>query len=248
MKRSSLPIWEVSAMKQLLKLNNIETFIGQYHILQGVSLEVKKGEVTVLLGRNGAGKTTTLRTIMGLNPASKGSVVYNGEEIQSLPTYAIAKKGIGYVPEDQGIFAGLTVEENMKVAIQKENDETNKRLDYILKLFPDLKKFWKKPGGLLSGGQKQMLSIARAYVNDNELLLIDEPSKGLAPIVVEKVMESILQMKDQTTIVLVEQNFMMASTIGDCFYIIDDGRTVSTGTMKQLKEDEEMKRKYLGIA
>jgi branched-chain amino acid transport system ATP-binding protein len=235
-------------VKQLLKLNNIETFIGQYHILQGVSLEVKKGEVTVLLGRNGAGKTTTLRTIMGLNPASKGSVVYKGEEIHSLPTYIIAQKGIGYVPEDQGIFAGLTVEENMKVAIQKENDETNKRLDYILNLFPDLKKFWKKPGGLLSGGQKQMLSIARAYVNDNELLLIDEPSKGLAPIVVEKVMESILQMKDQTTIVLVEQNFMMASTIGDCFYIIDDGRTVSTGTMKQLKEDEEMKRKYLGIA
>jgi branched-chain amino acid transport system ATP-binding protein len=235
-------------VKQLLKLNNIETFIGQYHILQGVSLEVKKGEVTVLLGRNGAGKTTTLRTIMGLNPASKGSVVYKGEEIHSLPTYTIAQKGIGYVPEDQGIFAGLTVEENMKVAIQKENEETNKRLDYILNLFPDLKKFWKKPGGLLSGGQKQMLSIARAYVNDNELLLIDEPSKGLAPIVVEKVMESILQMKDQTTIVLVEQNFMMASTIGDCFYIIDDGRTVSTGTMKQLKEDEEMKRKYLGIA
>jgi branched-chain amino acid transport system ATP-binding protein len=235
-------------MSELLKLNQIETFIGQYHILQGVSLEVKKGEVTVLLGRNGAGKTTTLRTIMGLNPASKGSVVYKGEEIQALPTYTIAQKGIGYVPEDQGIFAGLTVEENMKVAIQKENEETNNRLEYILNLFPDLKKFWKKPGGLLSGGQKQMLSIARAYVNDNELLLIDEPSKGLAPIVVEKVMESILQMKDQTTIVLVEQNFMMASTIGDCFYIIDDGRTVSNGTMKQLKEDEEMKRKYLGIA
>jgi branched-chain amino acid transport system ATP-binding protein len=235
-------------VSELLKLNNIETYIGQYHILQGVNLEVKKGEVTVLLGRNGAGKTTTLRTIMGLNPASKGSIVYKGEEIQSLPTYTIAKKGIGYVPEDQGIFAGLTVEENMKVAIQRENEETNKRLDYILNLFPDLKKFWKKPGGLLSGGQKQMLSIARAYVNDNQLLLIDEPSKGLAPIVVEKVMESILQMKDQTTIVLVEQNFMMASTIGDCFYIIDDGRTVSTGPMKQLKEDEEMKRKYLGIA
>ncbi|MFP7297478.1 ABC transporter ATP-binding protein [Neobacillus niacini] len=235
-------------MSELLKLNNIETFIGQYHILQGVSVEVIKGEVTVLLGRNGAGKTTTLRTIMGLNPASKGSVLYKGEEIQDLPTYTIAQKGIGYVPEDQGIFAGLTVEENMKVAMQKENEETHKRLDYILNLFPDLKKFWKKPGGLLSGGQKQMLSIARAYVNENELLLIDEPSKGLAPIVVEKVMESILQMKDQTTIVLVEQNFMMASSIGDCFYIIDDGRTVSNGTMKQLKDDEEMKRKYLGIA
>lgn len=235
-------------MRDLLKLDKVETHIGQYHILQGISFEVKKGEVTVLLGRNGAGKTTTLRTIMGLNPASKGSITFNGELIHSLPTYSIAKKGIGYVPEDQGIFAGLTVEENMKVAIQKENAETAKRLDSILDLFPDLKRFWKKPGGLLSGGQKQMLSIARAYVNENELLLIDEPSKGLAPIVVEKVMESILQMKDQTTIVLVEQNFMMASTIGDCFYIIDDGRTVSNGTMKQLKDDEEMKRKYLGIA
>ena len=235
-------------MSALLKLNEVETHIGQYHILQGVSLEVKKGEVTVLLGRNGAGKTTTLRTIMGLNPATKGGIVFNGEEIQSLPTYTIAQKGIGFVPEDQGIFAGLTVEENMRVAIQKENEETAKRMDWILNLFPDLKKFWKKPGGLLSGGQKQMLAIARAYVNENELLLIDEPSKGLAPIMVEKVMESILQMKNQTTIVLVEQNFMMASTIGDCFYIIDDGRTVSQGTMKHLKEDEEMKRKYLGIA
>ncbi|MBO0962482.1 ABC transporter ATP-binding protein [Neobacillus sp. MM2021_6] len=235
-------------MNDLLKLDHIETHIGQYHILQGVSIEVKKGEVTVLLGRNGAGKTTTLRTIMGLNPATKGSVTFKGESIQSLPTYAIAKKGIGYVPEDQGIFAGLTVEENMRVAIQKDDEETAKRMDSILHLFPDLKTFWKKPGGLLSGGQKQMLSIARAYVNENELLLIDEPSKGLAPIVVEKVMESIIQMKDQTTIVLVEQNFMMASTIGDCFYIIDDGRTVSHGTMKQLKEDEKMKRKYLGIA
>ncbi|WHY85135.1 ABC transporter ATP-binding protein [Neobacillus novalis] len=232
----------------LLKLDKVETHIGQYHILQGVSFEVKKGEVTVLLGRNGAGKTTTLRTIIGLNPASKGSVTFKGEAIQSLPTYTIAKKGIGYVPEDQGIFAGLTVEENMRVAIQKDDEETAKRMDWILNLFPDLKRFWKKPGGLLSGGQKQMLSIARAYVNENELLLIDEPSKGLAPIVVEKVMDSIIQMKAETTIVLVEQNFMMASTIGDQFYIIDDGRTVSHGAMKKLKEDEEMKRKYLGIA
>lgn len=235
-------------MSELLKLNAVETYIGQYHILQGVSLEVKKGEVTVLLGRNGAGKTTTLRTIMGLNPASKGAITYKGEDIQKLPTYLVAKKGIGYVPEDQGIFADLTVEENMKVAIQKDNQETLDRMDWILDLFPDLKKFWKKPGGLLSGGQKQMLSIARAYINNNELLLIDEPSKGLAPIVVEKVIESIIQMKEQTTIVLVEQNFMMASTIGDCFYIIDDGRTVSHGVMNQLKQDADMRRKYLGIA
>ena len=235
-------------MSTLLKLDQVETYIGQYHILQGVAFEVPRGEVTVLLGRNGAGKTTTLRTIMGLNPASKGLIEYKGEDIKGLPTYRIANKGIGYVPEDQGIFADLTVEENFKVAVKKENDVTRQRLDWILELFPDLKKFWKKPGGLLSGGQKQMLSIARAYVNDNELLLIDEPSKGLAPIIIEKVMDSIQQMKEKTTIILVEQNFMMASTIGDSFYIIDDGRTVSSGPMNILREDEEMRRKYLGIA
>ncbi|MCA1030960.1 ABC transporter ATP-binding protein [Bacillus timonensis] len=235
-------------MTMHLKLEHVETYIDQYHILQGVSFEVPKGEVTVLLGRNGAGKTTTLRTIMGLNQASKGRIEYNGEEIQGLPTYKIASKGIGYVPEDQGIFGELTVEENMKVAIKKENDETNERLEYILKLFPDLKTFWKKRGGNLSGGQKQMLSIARAYVNDNDLLLIDEPSKGLAPIVVEKVMESIQEMKEKTTIVLVEQNFIMASTIGDRFYILDDGKTVHKGNMEELKENEQLRKQYLGIA
>lgn len=135
----------------------------------------------------------------------------------------------------------------MKVAMKGEDGVKKNRMDDILNLFPDLKRFWKKQGGQLSGGQKQMLSIARAYVNDNELLLIDEPSKGLAPIVVERVMESIRQMKDKTTIVLVEQNFMMASSLADRFYIIDDGRTVFNGEMKILKEDEEMKRKYLGI-
>ncbi|MFB6465259.1 ABC transporter ATP-binding protein [Cytobacillus sp. Hz8] len=235
-------------MSVQLKVNEIETYIGQFHILHGVSFEVRKGEVTVLLGRNGAGKTTTLRTIMGLNSVSKGSIEFNGEKIHKNPTFTIAQKGIGYVPEDQGIFGELTVEENLKVAMKKETEERKGKLEYVLKLFPDLKKFWKKQGGLLSGGQKQMLSIARAYVNDNQLLLIDEPSKGLAPIMVEKVMESIMQMKEKTTIVLVEQNFMMASTIGDRFYIIDDGRTVQSGLMNVLKENEEMRRKYLGIA
>ncbi|MEH7224928.1 ABC transporter ATP-binding protein [Bacillus sp. JJ1566] len=231
-----------------LKVERIETYIDQFHILQGVSFEAKKGEVTVLLGRNGAGKTTTLRSIMGLNPPAKGTIEFNGENIAGLATYHIAAKGIGYVPEDQGIFGELTVEENMKVAIKKENDDTKERLDYILNLFPDLKKFWKRKGGNLSGGQKQMLSIARAYVNNNDLLLIDEPSKGLAPIVVEKVMESIQEMKSKTSIVLVEQNFFMASTIGDRFFIIDDGRTVHRGEMKELKENEQLRKQYLGIA
>jgi branched-chain amino acid transport system ATP-binding protein len=232
----------------LLKVDGIETYIGQYHILQGVSFDIPKGEVTVLLGRNGAGKTTTLRSIMGLNPVSKGRVVFKGEDIQTLPTYRIAQRGIGYVPEDQGIFGDLTVEENMKVAMQKNDDATLERQEWILNLFPDLKQFWNKKGGYLSGGQKQMLAISRAYVNDNELLLIDEPSKGLAPIVVEKVMESINEMKHKTTVLLVEQNFIMASRIGDHFYIVDDGKTILNGPMEELKSDAQLRKKYLGIA
>ncbi|RID84056.1 ABC transporter ATP-binding protein [Peribacillus asahii] len=235
-------------MNSLLSLKNVETYIDQYHILQDVSFEVPAGEVTVLLGRNGAGKTTTLRTIMGLNPPKKGEVAFKGAIMNGLPPHDIANRGIGYVPEDQGIFGALTVEENMKVAMKKESDDVMERMEWILNLFPDLKTFWKKPGGLLSGGQKQMLSIARAYVNETELLLIDEPSKGLAPIVVEKVMHSIQEMKQKTTIILVEQNFLMASQIGDYFYIIDDGRTVFNGRMQLLREDESLRRKYLGIA
>lgn len=235
-------------MMTLLKVDRIETYIDQYHILQGVSFEVKKGGVTVLLGRNGAGKTTTLRSLMGLNPIATGAITFKGEAIHHLPTYEIARKGIGYVPEDQGVFPELTIEENLKLAMRKTDEATLERRDWILQLFPDLKTFWKKPSGLLSGGQKQMLAIARACINDNELLLIDEPSKGLAPIMVDKVMSVIMEMKQRVTVVLVEQNFYMASTIGDDYYIIDDGRTVHTGMMKELKENEALKKEYLGIA
>ncbi|BAK18055.1 ABC-type branched-chain amino acid transport systems, ATPase component [Solibacillus silvestris StLB046] len=234
-------------MNNILTLERVETFISQYHILQGINFEAKAGEVSVLLGRNGAGKTTTLRTIMGLTPASKGVIHFDGKDITKMTPYDIANSGIGYVPEDQGIFGQLTVEENMKVAIRKETNATMQKQAYILELFPDLKKFWKKQGGNLSGGQKQMLAMARAFVNDSKLLLIDEPSKGLAPIVIEKVMEAITEMKKHTSIVLVEQNFMMASKIGDTFTLIDDGRTVQSGEMQGLIEDEQLKRKYLGI-
>ena len=234
-------------MSNILSLQSVETYISQYHILQGIHFEAKEGEVSVLLGRNGAGKTTTLKTIMGLTPASKGTITFNGKDVTKLPPYDIANLGIGYVPEDQGIFGKLTVEENMKVAIRKETDSVMQKQAYILELFPDLKTFWKKQGGDLSGGQKQMLAMARAFINDSKLLLIDEPSKGLAPIVIEKVMEAIMEMKNHTSIVLVEQNFMMASKIGDTFTLIDDGRTVQTGPMEVLIEDEQLKRKYLGI-
>ncbi|QUG41838.1 ABC transporter ATP-binding protein [Psychrobacillus sp. INOP01] len=234
-------------MSILLKVENVHTHIGQYHILQGVSFEAKAGEVSVLLGRNGAGKTTTLKTIMGLTPATSGQITFDNKSIAKTQTHHIASKGIGYVPEDQGIFGALTVEENIKVAIRKEDDAALARQEYVLELFPDLKKYWKKDGGHLSGGQKQMLSMARAFVNESKLLLIDEPSKGLAPVVIEKVMEAIIEMKKQTTIILVEQNFMMASKIGDTYTLIDDGETVQSGLMQELIENEELKRKYLGI-
>ncbi|MFD1037124.1 ABC transporter ATP-binding protein [Virgibacillus byunsanensis] len=235
-------------MSSLLKLNQVEAFIQKFHILHDISFEVPKGGATVLLGRNGAGKTTTLRTIMGLNQVTKGSVTYKDTNIGNLHTHHIANKGIGYVPEGQGIFGGLTVGENMRVAMKKEDETTTKRMEWILELFPDLKKFWNKPGGQLSGGQKQMLAIARAYVNENDLLLIDEPSKGLAPIIVDKVTESIQQMKEQTTILLVEQNFVMASKIADQFHIIDNGQTVHSGQMEDLKNDKVIMKKYLGIS
>ncbi len=234
-------------MNPLLKVDALHTYIGQYHILQGVSFEASVGEVSVLLGRNGAGKTTSLKTVIGLTPASRGVVTFKGQDITKKATHQIANVGIGYVPEDQGIFGDLTVEENIKVAMRKEDDAALERQEYVLNLFPDLKIFWRKEGGHLSGGQKQMLAMARAFVNDSELLLIDEPSKGLAPIVIEKVMEAIAEMKKKTTIVLVEQNFMMASTIGDTYTLIDDGRTVHSGLMGDLVNNEEIKRKYLGI-
>ena len=231
-----------------LKLEQVHTHIQQFHILQGLSFEIPDNRVTVLLGRNGAGKTTTLRTIMGLYKASKGNIYWNGEEITNLPTYEIAQRGIGYVPEDQGIFPLLTVEENMKVAMKNEKDsKTVERLEWIFESFPDLKIAWKKKGGNLSGGQKQMLSIARAFINDNSLLLIDEPSKGLAPIMVKVLIDAINKIKDKTKVLLVEQNFYMASQVAERFYILDDGKIVHHGLMKDLKDDEETKQRHLGI-
>ncbi|WCF11091.1 ABC transporter ATP-binding protein [Paenibacillus thiaminolyticus] len=232
----------------LLQVQGIETHIGQFHILQGVTFEVKAGEITVLLGRNGAGKTTALRSIMGLNPVFRGEIRFQGERIEALPTHRIARQGIGYVPEDQGIFPELTVGETMRIAMRRNDAETKARLEWALELFPDLRAFWGRKSGLLSGGQKQMLAISRAYVNDNRLLLIDEPSKGLAPIMVEKLMQAIEQMKAKTTVLLVEQNFMMASSIGDRYVLMDEGRIVAAGTMAELRQDEATRRKYLGIA
>ena len=232
----------------ILKSEAIHTFIGQHHILQGVSFEAKADAVTVLIGRNGAGKSTTLKTIMGLLPAAEGKIIFKGQEIQSKKPYDIARLGIGFVPEHMGIFADLTVEENMQVATLREDSATAERLEQVLEMFTALRDFWRAKAGVLSGGQKQMLAIARAIVNDTALLLIDEPTKGLAPIIINALIDAINQIKQNSVVILVEQNFYMASSVGDHFYILDDGKVVHNGIMEELVQDEEMQSKYLGIS
>ncbi|MCK5485794.1 MAG: ABC transporter ATP-binding protein [Desulfobacterales bacterium] len=232
----------------ILKVEDVHAFIGQHHILQGVTFDAKADAVTVLIGRNGAGKSTVIRTVMGLLPASKGKIVYKGSEIHKKKPYEIARMGIGFVPEDMGVFASLTVEENMRVAMLIDDETTAQRLERTLDMFADLRKFWKREAGNLSGGQKQMLSIARAIVNDTSLLLIDEPSKGLAPVIIESVIEAINQIKTHCVVILVEQNFHMASSVGDRFHILDDGVVVHSGLMEELVVDEDLKSHYLGIS
>jgi branched-chain amino acid transport system ATP-binding protein len=232
----------------ILKTEAIHTFIGQHHILQGVSFEAKADAVTVLIGRNGAGKSSTLKTVMGLLPATEGKIIFKGKEIQSRKPYDIARLGIGFVPENMGIFSDLTVEENMQVAMLREDSATAERLESVLEMFTALRDFWRAKAGILSGGQKQMLAIARAIVNDTALLLIDEPTKGLAPIIINALIDAINQIKQHSVVVLVEQNFYMASSVGDHFYILDDGKVVHSGAMETLVRDEEMQSKYLGIS
>ncbi|HWH82694.1 MAG TPA: ABC transporter ATP-binding protein [Burkholderiaceae bacterium] len=245
----------------LLALDGVHTHIGAYHILHGVDLAVPEGEVTMLLGRNGAGKTTTLRTIMGLWPASRGRVRFDGRVIGgkdgggeggALATPDIARLGIGYVPENMGIFADLTVRENLLLAARgartAEQMDTA-RLEWLFGLFPALKKFWLYPAGKLSGGQKQMLAIARAMVEPRRLLLIDEPSKGLAPAIVRNLIEALRELKStKTTVLLVEQNVAVAKALGDRVAVMDDGRVVHAGSMAEMAGDEELQQRFLGLS
>lgn len=234
-------------MTNILEVNSIHTFIGQSHILEGITLAVTEGSITALLGRNGAGKTTTLKSIIGLRPPREGQVLFHDTDIRGRRPYDIAALGIGYVPENRAIFRALTVAENLKIAERNKNDLA-RHADLIFGLFPDLKKFTALPAGQLSGGQQQMLAIARALVPDNRLLLIDEPSEGLAPILIEQLMESIRQLSAHTTVLLVEQNFRMASQLADQYYLIDDGKSIQHGAMQDLVSDRATIQRYLGAA
>ena len=239
-------------MSALLSLEGVQTHIGQYHILHGVDFEVPRGELTMLLGRNGAGKTTTLRTIMGLWQASSGTVRFDGRDITREATPRIASSGIAYVPENMGIFTDLTVAENMTLAARAarhagEIDTT--RLEWIFDLFPALKKFWSSRAGVLSGGQKQMLAVARAIVEPRKLLLVDEPTKGLAPAIIGHMIDAFKELKrTDTTILLVEQNFNFARQLGDAVAVMDDGRVVHRGRMDALAHDEALQSRLLGLS
>ena len=238
--------------QNLLTLSGVHTHIGAHHILHGVDLQVARGQLTMLLGRNGAGKTTTLRTIMGLWHASKGRITFDSKDITALDTPQIAGLNIAYVPENMGIFADLTVKENMLLAARsakRVSQMDDARLKWIFTLFPPVEKFWNYPAGKLSGGQKQMLAVARAIVEPRELLIVDEPSKGLAPAIINNMIDAFAQLKATgTTILLVEQNINFAKRLGDNVAVMDNGQVVHAGSMKALAEDEELQKSLLGLA
>jgi branched-chain amino acid transport system ATP-binding protein len=236
----------------ILTLSGVNTLIGAYHILHGVDLVVPRGRLTMLLGRNGAGKTTTLRTIMGLWRASAGTITFNGHEITKLATPQIAQLNIAYVPENMGIFSDLTVRENMLLAARgaKKIEQIDPaRLQWIFSLFPAVGKFWNHPAGKLSGGQKQMLAVSRAIVEPRELLIVDEPSKGLAPAIINNMIDAFAQLKQSgVSILLVEQNINFAKRLGDTVAVMDNGQVVHAGPMQELADNEELQHRLLGLA
>jgi branched-chain amino acid transport system ATP-binding protein len=235
-------------MTDLLTLSGVHTNIGRYHILQGVDFAVAEGKTTMLLGRNGAGKTTTLRTIMALWPASQGQIVLGGQRIEAMATPDIARLGVGYVPETMAVFSDLTVKENLILAA-RDGEMDAGRLDWIFGFFPALRKFWLSRAGSLSGGQKQMLSIARAVIEPRQLLLIDEPTKGLAPAIIGALIDCFAEIKRSgATILLVEQNFHVAQQIGDSVLVMDNGMIVHRGAMAELAADVPLQERLLGLS
>jgi branched-chain amino acid transport system ATP-binding protein len=231
----------------VLELKSINTYYEEAHILHDISLEVDKGETVCLLGRNGAGKTTTLRSIIGLTPAKGGQVLFRGEDVSRLPTYIIARKGIGWVPDNRRIFPTLTVQRNLEIA-RKSLTHRAWDLEEVYGHFPTLERLKRHKGEYLSGGEQQMLAIARTLMGNPDLLLLDEPSQGLAPKIVKEVMNIVMDLKKMgISILLVEQNSAMALAVSQTSYILDDGRIVYQGTAEELDEDSGLKKQFLGV-
>lgn len=228
----------------LLELDGVETYYGESHILEGVDLEVDEGEVVALMGRNGVGKTTTLRSILQLTPPREGSIRYRGEELIGKETHEVAEAGVGWIPEDRRMFSQLTVEENVRIAVPKGSD-VESGLELAWDAFPDLEEIRDRDAGDLSGGQQQMLAIARGLVGENDLLLVDEPSEGLAPLIVEAVHDALESVAGETTILLVEQNLPMALDLADRFYVLDHGVVVDSGDADAVSTDSERLRRHL---
>ncbi|MCP1575163.1 branched-chain amino acid transport system ATP-binding protein [Herbaspirillum rubrisubalbicans] len=229
----------------ILQVQDVHGYYGKSHILQGVSLQVDAGEVVTLLGRNGAGKTTTLKSIVGVVPPAQGQVLFEGQVISGLPSYQIAARGVCLVPEHRGIFKLLTVEENLTMAARKESAWG---LEEIYAIFPRLKERRKNGGGQLSGGEQQMLAIARALMTHPRVLMLDEPVEGLAPVIVDEIVAQIKQIKRTgMSIILVEQNLEVCTQLADRHYIVEQGRIVYSGSNAQFLADEGVKDRYLGV-
>jgi branched-chain amino acid transport system ATP-binding protein len=232
----------------MIEVKDIHTWYGDSYVLQGVSLEVKDASIVALLGRNGMGKTTTIRSIMGFTPPRKGSILYNGKETVGLPPHKIARLGIGLIPQGRMIFSSLSVTENLKMAARTGGKEDPWTLEKVFTVFPKLAERRKNKGNLLSGGEQQMLTIARALMTNPDLLLFDEPSEGLAPVVVDEVFRVISELKAAgQSILLVEQDFGMAMSVADYAYIMSKGTIVYGSTPERLIENESIKSMYLGV-
>jgi branched-chain amino acid transport system ATP-binding protein len=230
-------------MAPLLEVRDLHVHLGQSHVLQGVSFDVEPGGVTALLGRNGVGKTTTLRALMGLVPP-QGRVTLEGRDIGRLPTHRIVRRGVGYVPEDRDVFAGLTVEENLRLSVRNGSA----RYDLVYDLFPELSERAAQRAGTLSGGQQQMVAIARALLNDNRILLVDEPTKGLAPFLVTQVARALERVSETETILLVEQNLGVVQALARHAVVLDQGRVVHAGPADELLGNPTLLRRLLGVS
>jgi branched-chain amino acid transport system ATP-binding protein len=230
----------------MLEVEGIHTFYGLSHILFDVSLRIELREVVCLLGRNGAGKTTTMKSVMGITPPKQGIIRYKGEEITGIEPYFLARKGIGYIPDDRRIFADLTVGENLEIAIRKAKEGEGWSKERVYELFPALKNIESRKGGCLSGGEQKMLAIARALMGNPEFILLDEPFEGLAPLLINALEDQIRKLREAgLTVLIAEQNVRSTLRISDRGYIIDDGQIRYHGSITDLRENEEVRKKYL---